>query len=163
MIRYAEDGGIERDGTIELRRGKDDISLGKSDYAQIRMMVDGTHYLKGMAVYASEKMPAGVDVIFNTNKKKGTPPEEVFKKIKDDPDNPFGASLKASGQRYYADEKGKYVKVGESFIEATSKTGKNEPRYSLSPVNKLREEGDWSEYQKSLSSQFLSKQDIHHL
>lgn len=161
MIRYAEDGGIERDGTIELRRGKDDISLGKSDYAQIRMMVDGTHYLKGMAVYASEKMPAGVDVIFNTNKKKGTPPEEVFKKIKDDPDNPFGASLKASGQRYYADEKGKYVKVGESFVEATSKTGKNEQRYSLSPVNKLREEGDWSEYQKSLSSQFLSKQDIH--
>ncbi len=30
----------------------------------------------------------------------------------------------------------------------------------MSPVNKLREEGDWSEYAKSLSSQFLSKQDL---
>ena len=39
-------------------------------YSQVRIMVDGTHYLKGMAIY-SDKMPDGVDVIFNTNKKKG--------------------------------------------------------------------------------------------
>lgn len=160
MIRYAEDGGIDRDGTIEIRRGVDDISLGNSSYAQVRIMVDGTHYLKGMAMYSPDKMPDGVDIIFNTNKKKGTPPEDVFKKIKDDPDNPFGALIKANGQRYYSDPNGKYVKVGESYSEATKSTKKDEPRYSLSPVNKLREEGDWSEYAKSLSSQFLSKQDL---
>ncbi len=160
MIRYAEDGGVERDGTIELRRGVDDISLGNSNYAQVRIMVDGTHYLKGMAVYSADKMPAGVDIIFNTNKKKGTPPEQVFKEIKADPDNPFGALIKANGQRYYSDPKGNYVKVGESYVEATKSTKKDEPRFSLSPVNKLREEGEWSEYQKSLSSQFLSKQDL---
>ncbi len=34
MIRYAEDGGID-DGTIEIRRGVDDISLGNSNYAQV--------------------------------------------------------------------------------------------------------------------------------
>lgn len=160
MIRYAEDGGIDRDGTIEIRRGVDDISLGNSSYAQVRIMVDGTHYLKGMAMYSPDKMPDGVDIIFNTNKKKGTPPEDVFKKIKDDPDNPFGALIKANGQRYYSDPNGKYVKVGESYSEATKSTKKDDPRYSLSPVNKLREEGDWSEYAKSLSSQFLSKQDL---
>jgi len=160
MIRYAEDGGIDRDGTIEIRRGVDDISLGNSNYAQVRIMVNGTHYLKGMAMYSPDKMPDGVDIIFNTNKKKGTPPEDVFKKIKDDPDNPFGALIKANGQRYYSDPNGKYIKVGESYSEATKSTKKDEPRYSLSPVNKLREEGDWSEYAKSLSSQFLSKQDL---
>lgn len=48
-IRYAEDGGIEKDGVIELRRGVDDLSLGEAHYSQVRILVDGTHYLKGMA------------------------------------------------------------------------------------------------------------------
>lgn len=65
QIRYAEDGGINKDGVIELRRGVKDLSLGNAHYAQVRIMVDGTHYLKGMAVYA-DNMPDGVDVIFNT-------------------------------------------------------------------------------------------------
>src|SRR5699024_9058846 len=70
-IRYAEDGGIDKDGVVEIRRGVDDLSLGKSHYAQVRILVDGTHYIKGMAVY-SDDLPDGVDVLFNTNKKKGT-------------------------------------------------------------------------------------------
>ena len=89
QIRYADQGGVDKDGVIELRRGVKDLSLGDSHYAQVRIMVDGTHYLKGMAVY-SDNMPDGVDVIFNTNKKSGTPTKDVLKKIKDDPDNPFG-------------------------------------------------------------------------
>ena len=105
-IRYAEDGGKDLDGVIELRRGKEDISLGDSKYAQVRIMVDGTHYLKGMAVYADD-LPDGVDVRFNTNKTKDKPMTEVLKKIKDDPDNPFGALIKANGQRHYIDENGK--------------------------------------------------------
>lgn len=97
-IRYKEDGGEDKDGVIELRRGVDDLNLGKSKYAQVRIAVDGTHYLKGMAIYA-DKMPPGVDIIYNSNKAKGTPKEKVFKELKNDPDNPFGTLIKPQGQR----------------------------------------------------------------
>lgn len=152
-INYAEDGGVEKDGLIELRRGVEDISLGNSQYAQVRILVDDTHYLKGMAVY-SDDMPDGVDVIFNTNKPKGTPalgPKDntVLKPIhKDDPNNPFGSLIKEGiedpdtpglkgGQRYYYDKNG---------------------NKQLSLINKRAEEGDWGEWSHHLPSQFLSKQ-----
>lgn len=145
-INYAEDGGINKDGLIEIRRGVEDLSLGKSHYAQVRIMVDGTHYIKGMAVY-SDDLPEGVDVLFNTNKKKGTPPMDVLKKIKDDPDNPFGSLIKEhGGQSYYDDPNGKYT---------DPVTGKKQ---SLSLINKRAEEGDWGEWSDHLPSQFLSKQ-----
>ena len=138
-INYAEDGGIQKDGVIEIRRGVDDLSLGDSHYAQVRIMVDGTHYLKGMAVY-SDDLPDGVDVLFNTNKKTGTPMTDVLKKIKDDPDNPFGSLIKEhGGQSYYIDKDG------------------NE---KLSLINKRAEEGDWGEWSDRLPSQFLSKQSM---
>ncbi|MDE6019777.1 MAG: LuxR C-terminal-related transcriptional regulator [Ruminococcus sp.] len=137
-IRYAEDGGIHKDGVIELRRGVEDLSLGNSHYAQVRILVDGNRYLKGMAVY-SDDLPDGVDVLFNTNKKKGTPTEDVLKKIKDDPDNPFGSLIKAGGQSYYVDANGKR---------------------QLSLINKRAEEGDWNEWSDKLSSQFLAKQNM---
>ena len=95
-IMYGDEGGSLKDGVIELRRGVEDLDLGNSHYAQVRILVDGTHYLKGMAMY-SDDMPEGVDIIFNTNKKSGTPPTEVMKPIQDDPDNPFGALIKAGG------------------------------------------------------------------
>lgn len=136
MVRYGDEGGIDKDGVIELRRGVADLDLGNSHYAQVRILVDGTHFLKGMAMYADD-MPDGVDVIFNTNKKSGTPKQDVFKKIKDDPENPFGATIKAGGQSTYLDKDG---------VER------------LSPINKLKEEGDWDKMSKNLSSQFLSKQ-----
>ena len=66
QIRYAEDGGIQKDGVIELRRGVDDLSLGDAHYAQVRILVDGTHYLKGMAVY-SDDLPDGVDAVSYTH------------------------------------------------------------------------------------------------
>ena len=137
-IRYGDQGGIDKDGVIELRRGVPDLDLGNSSYAQVRIMVDGTHYLKGMAIY-SDDMPPGADVIFNTNKQSGTPKEKGFKAIKDDPDNPFGALIKAGGQSYYTDENGEQ---------------------KLSAINKLKEEGDWDKMSRTLSSQFLSKQPI---
>lgn len=138
-INYAEDGGIQKDGVIEIRRGVEDLSLGNSHYAQVRIMVDGTHYLKGMAVY-SDDLPDGVDVLFNTNKKKGTPTGDVLKKIKDDPDNPFGSLIKEhGGQSYYIDKDGKE---------------------KLSLINKRAEEGDWNEWSDHLPSQFLSKQSM---
>ena len=147
-IRYAEDGGINKDGVIEIRRGVEDLSLGDSHYAQVRIMVDGTHYLKGMAVY-SDDLPDGVDVLFNTNKKTGTPMTDVLKKVKDDPDNPFGSLIKErGGQSYYDDPNGKYT---------DPVTGKKQ---SLSLINKRAEEGDWGEWSDHLPSQFLSKQSM---
>lgn len=144
-IRYGDQGGLEKDGVIEIRRGVEDLSLGNSHYAQVRVLVDGTHYMKGMAMY-SDDLPDGVDVIFNTNKKTGTDKFKVLKEIKKDPDNPFGAAIKANGQRFYDDPNGKYT---------DPITGKKQ---SLSPINKLKEEGDWDSMSKNLSSQFLSKQ-----
>lgn len=133
-INYAEDGGIKKDGVIELRRGVKDLDLGESNYAQVRIGVDGTHYLKGMAVYADD-LPDGIDIRFNTNKKRGTPMiasepggKEVLKPMQDPKNllNPFGASIKAGGQR--------------------------------GALNIVNEEGNWREWSKTLSSQFLSKQ-----
>lgn len=98
FIKYAEDGGTDKDGVIELRRNVEDLNLGNSKYAQVRIGVDGSHYLKGMAMY-SDNIPKGYDIVFNTNKKNDTPPEKVFKKMKDDADNPFGATIKRGGQR----------------------------------------------------------------
>ncbi len=138
-IRYAEEGGIEKDGLIEIRPGKEDLSLGNSHYAQVRILVDNDRYMKGMAVYGDPKdFPKGVDVIFNTNKSTDVTPRDVFKKIKDDPDNPFGSLIKEhGGQSYYIDKDG------------------NE---KLSLINKRAEEGDWNKWSDTLSAQFLSKQ-----
>jgi hypothetical protein len=145
-IKFKEDGGADKDGVIELRRGVDELSLGESKYAQVRIMVDGTHYLKGMAMY-SDDLPKGVDVLFNTNKKTGTSLTDVLKPLKTvsekdltiDPNNPFGAQIKDGGQRHYIDKNGKD---------------------KLSPVNKINEEGDWDTWAKTLSSQMLSKQPV---
>ena len=139
-IRYDEDGGTMKDGIIELRRGVDDLSLGNSRYAQVRILVDGTHYLKGMAVY-SDNMPDGVDVVFNTNKKKGTPMTSVLKEIKDDPDNPFGSLIKDANQ-------------GGQYWYTDKKTGEKK----LGLINKRADEGDWNDWADALPSQFLSKQ-----
>lgn len=136
-IRYAEDGGLQKDGVIEIRRGVQDLSLGNSNYAQVRILVDGDRYIKGMALY-SDDLPDGIDVLFNTNKKAGTPMRDVLKPIKDDPDNPFGSYIKEhGGQSYYFDKDGKE---------------------KLSLINKTREEGEWGEWSNKLPSQFLSKQ-----
>ena len=149
MVRYKNDKGPDgatgddKDGIIEIRRGVDDLSLGTSKYSQVRILVDGTHYLKGMAVY-SDNMPDGIDVVFNTNKKEGTPalgPKDntVLKAIKKDPDNPFGSLIKPNGQSEYVDANGKK---------------------QLSLINKRSDEGDWSEWKDALPSQFLAKQNM---
>lgn len=137
-VRYGDEGGSAKDGVIEIRRGVEDLDLGNSHYAQVRILVDGTHYLKGMAMY-SDDMPDGADIVFNTNKKSGTPKDSVMKSIKEDPDNPFGATIKANGQSKYIGKDGKE---------------------HLSAINKIKEEGDWDKMSKNLSSQFLSKQPV---
>jgi hypothetical protein len=139
-VNYAENGGALKDGVVELRRGVPDLSLGNSHYAQVRILVDGDKYIKGMAVY-SDNIPEGADILFNTNKSVGTPIGKVLKAIDTkDPDNPFGSLIKPSekgGQSYYLDENGNRV---------------------LSAINKTRDEGDWNDWRNGLPAQFLSKQ-----
>ena len=142
-------GGAEKDGTIELRRGVEDISLGRSMYSQVRIAVDGTHYMKGMAHY-SDDIPDGYDVVYNTNKKVGTDKYDVFKKMERDingnivADNPFGATIKpldAGGQSFCLDQNG-------------NKTDQ------LRVINKVNDQGDWLEWKKTISSQVLAKQNV---
>ena len=156
LIRYGDEGGSDRDGTIELRRDVPDISLNKALYAQVRISVakdgdpdKGTHYMKGMAFY-SDDVPPGYDIVYNTKKPKGTDPygtssdSSVFKPIKKDadPTNPYGATIRDDkdlirAQRHYIDENG--VK-------------------QQSVLNIVNEEGNWDDWARTLSSQFLSKQ-----
>lgn len=138
MIRYEDDGGKNKDGVIEIRPGVPDLSLGDNHYAQVRIAVDGTHYLKGMALY-SDDLPDGVDIRFNTNKSKDTPmlgakDNTVLKPLKDDPDNPFGSTIR---QFDYTDAN------GETHQSA---------------INLVNTEEDWSKWSRTLASQVLSKQ-----
>lgn len=138
-IKYGEDGGADMDGVIQLRRGVEDISLGDKHYAQVRIAVGGTHYIKGMAIY-SDDLPDGVDILFNTNKSKDTPiygakDNSILKPLTNDPLNPFNnAEYK---QKDYI-----------------SKDGSKK----LSALNIVNEEGSWDSWSRTLSSQFLSKQ-----
>lgn len=134
--------GIDRDGLIEVRRGVPELSLGKANYAQVRILVDGNKYLKGMCVYAPEgSLPDGIDVRFNSNKPTA---EKGYKEAKSNPNNPFGANIKEDdelmlAQRHYIDKDG---------------------NRQLSCLNIVSEEGTWFEWSKSLASQVLSKQRI---
>lgn len=162
-IRYAEQGGTDADGVMYVRDGVSDVSLGRSRYAQVRVMVndkDGnpSHYIKGMAIKVDPKdMPDGVDILFNTNKSDKGDKLKALKPLKrlradgDDPskpeeftgpidmDNPFGASIKKQ--------------IGEGVDPKTLK-----PKKLTSVMNIVNDEGDWDKWSKSLSTQFLSKQ-----
>lgn len=166
LIRYNENdsGGVERDGLIELR-GTPELSLGRARYAQVRIGVDDSHYLKGMAI-TNNDMPEGIDIIFNTNKTKDIPmlsddpkADTVLKPMKRnektgeiDWDNPFGATIKKGNTDDDDDLDDDSVKAQRHYIDP--KTGEKK----LSPVNIVSEEGDWSKWGKKLSPQFLGKQ-----
>lgn len=134
-IRYAEDGGTDADGVMYVRPGVADLALGGASYAQVRIAVGGTHYLKGMIVYKDD-LPDGVDIMFNTNKSNTGNKLDALKPLDSDPDRPFKSVV---AQRTYLDAKGK-------------------PQQSL--LNIVNEEGDWRDWSNSLASQMLSKQPI---
>ena len=137
-INYAEDGGAKADGVIYVRPGVKDLDMGHARYAQVRIAVDGTHYLKGMAVYKDD-LPDGVDLMFNTNKTRAEAPSkhDAMKAMKDDPDNPFGAVI-----RQRLDAKGN---VTSALNIVGTKEGSGE-------------EGSWDTWSRSLPAQMLSKQ-----
>ena len=170
-IRDADHGGVERDGLIELRPGVQDLSLQNSTYAQVRIAVDGTHYVKGMAVYnakAFEGLPEGIDIIVNSKHPSTGKYEnklehlKLMKGLSQDPDtgkitgtvdkdNPFGASVKLSEENSEADAK---LLAGGQYEYLDIHTGEKK----LGAINKVNEEGDWYNWRKTLASEFLAKQ-----
>lgn len=133
-VRYKEDGGSQSDGVIYVREGVEDISLGGSRYAQVRIQVGDSHYLKGMAVYKPD-MPDGVDLLFNTNKSDTGNKLDAMKKleaIQHQPNNPFGSNIR----RQITDDNGKLT----------------------SAMNIVNEDATWEKWSDSVSSQMLSKQ-----
>ena len=136
-IKYVEDGAKDRDGIIGLRKGVQDLDLGDSNYAQVRIAVGGKYYLKGMAVYTDD-IPPGKDIVFYSKKSKDLPLDEIFKKQDlENPTNPFGTSIKK--QNDWTDEDG--------------------VRHQ-GAINLVKEQGDWSKQQLNLASQMLSKQSV---
>lgn len=136
-IKYDEDGGSQADGVIYVRPGVHDVSIGNARYAQVRIAVDGTHYLKGMAVYKDD-LPDGVDLMFNTNKSNTGNKLDAMKSIKDDPENPFGATI-----RQRIDPRTGKVTSAMNIVGHKEGSG---------------EEGSWETWSRNLPSQFLSKQ-----
>ena len=142
-VVYGGEGGELEDGFIYIRRGVDDLSMGESHYAQVRIGVDDTHYIKGMAIYKDD-MPDGVDVIFNTPKQRTDNKLDALKPMEKRPDgsidteNPFGSSIKR--QIVEVDSEGNQVVT--------------------SALNIVNEEGDWGSWSRNLSSQMLSKQSV---
>ena len=137
-INWAEESGLEGDGMMYIRRGVEDLNLGNKKYAQVRIRVGEDKFIKGMAMY-NDDMPKGVDIVFNTNKSKNDPKIkgdklEALKTMEDNPDLPFGSVIR---QKHYIDKNG---------------------NKQLSALNIVNEEGKWSEWSKTLSSQMLSKQ-----
>ena len=162
VSRIQVDYDSPKDGAIELRRGVDDISLGGKSYAQVRIAVDDSHYIKGMAYYRDD-MPPGIDIIVCSNKKEGTPllvkddPDakqvlKPMKTIKDkngnvigvDWDNPFGASISQKSE------------IMGTVHDYYDKDG----NLKRSAINVVKEEGDWDAYTKRISSQYWAKQPV---
>lgn len=145
----AEDGRL-MDGVIQIRRGVPDLNMGNANYVQGRIRVSNNHFMKGMIIY-SDDIPDGYDVVYNTNRKKGAPlykqegymGDTVFKKMKDDPANPFGANIKEDSDLLLG--------VNRTWKDADG----NEHE---SAIRILNEEGNWNNWSRNISAQMLSKQ-----
>lgn len=135
-IRYGDEGGKQQDGMIHVREGVPDLSLGGKRYAQVRVLVGDTHYMKGMAIY-KEGLPDGVDIVFNTNKARTGNKKDALKPLEPDPDFPFGSVIKRQIQD----------NPGTANAKVTS------------AMNIVNEQGDWINWNRNISAQALSKQD----
>lgn len=153
QIKYAEDGGTDRDGMIQIRAVKDangnlvaaspDLSLGNAKYAQVRIAVQGDRYIKGMAVY-DENLPKGTDILVNSNKSRSKGVDGALKAMKVGESNPFGASVV---QTEYTDPK-----TGKKKVSAINIVGSGE--------GDMHKEGAWGNWSKNLPAQFLAKQSL---
>lgn len=161
MVRFDDDtpSGSSMDGVIQLRRGVPDLALPpNAHYAQVRIAVDNSHYMKGMAIY-SDDMPKGVDVIYNSTKNSSAGKLGAMKKMNSVVDTEDGAAIYLD-----SDGKQKINEFGASIrqITYTDKSGK-EQQSAINIVGFAGKqdsgvEGSWNTWSKTLSSQFLSKQ-----
>lgn len=162
MVRFDDDtpSGSSMDGVIQIRRGVPDLALPPDKhYGQARIAVDGTHYMKGMVIYAHDPLPPGIDVIYNTNKNSSVGKLGAMKKMNKVLDTEDGGSI-------YVDKEGKQKinEFGASIRQTTYKDKDgNEQLSALNIVGFVGKqdsgvEGGWSSWSKTLSSQFLSKQ-----
>ena len=154
-IKYADDynsaeDGRLMDGVIQVRRGVPDLNMGNANYVQGRIRVSNDHFMKGMIIY-SDDIPDGYDVVYNTNRKKDAPlykqegyiGDTVFKKMKDDPANPFGANIKSDGD----------------LVLGVNRTWKDADGVEHeSAIRIVNEEGNWNDWSRNISAQMLSKQ-----
>lgn len=149
FVRYGDEGGTERDGVIQIRPGVEDLDLLGTKYAQVRIGVDDKMYMKGMAIYGyGDDIPEGYDVVYNVNKKKGTPDKDVFKPMyKKGEEDPFGASTMLK----YVDEETGDIVYQKDYV------GKDGKRH-LSALNIVNDQGSWDDWSPSIASQMLSKQ-----
>lgn len=130
--------GAKADGVIFVRPGAKNLSLGADRYGQVRILVDGTHYLKGMAVLKDD-LPAGTDLVFNTKKPSTGRKKDALKEIEPDPELPFGSIVR---QLHGPDGK---VASAINFVGSPTKEGAGA-------------EGNWDTWSRNLSAQMLSKQ-----
>lgn len=136
QVNFDEDGGGLADGVVYVRRGVPDLDMGKNTYVQARIMIDDSHYIKGMAVL-SDDLPPGKDLVFNVTKSRADGKLGALKPLKEDADNPFGSAIK------------------RQIVDIDPKTGKERLK---SAINIVTEEGDWDDWRKSMPSQMLAKQ-----
>lgn len=162
MVRYDDDtpSGSDMDGVIQLRRGVPDLSLPPDKhYGQVRIAVDDTHYMKGMAIYNYGDMPEGIDVIYNVNKNSSAGKHGAMKKMNATVDTEDGGSI-------FIDKEGKQKinEFGATIRQLTYLDKKGEEKLSALNIvgftgkQDSGVEGSWSTWSKTLSSQFLSKQ-----
>lgn len=142
-VKYGDEGGREADGVIYARPGVDDISIGNGNYAQVRIQVGDSHYLKGMVMYRDD-LPDGVDLLFNTNKENTGNKLDALKPIEKDPDNPFGSYIRR--QIHETDANGNII---------TDSKGNRKVKSAMNLVN---EEGNWGDWSNSIATQVVSKQ-----
>lgn len=160
-VRFDDDepSGSSMDGVIQIRRGVPDLALPPdAHYAQVRVAVDGTHYMKGMAIYA-EDMPKGVDIIYNSTKNSSAGKMAALKKMNEVVETPDGTKI-------YRDSDGsqKINEFGASIRQTTYFDKKGQEHQSALNIvgfagnQDSGVEGSWKTWSKTLSSQFLSKQ-----
>ena len=139
LVKYKDDGGADKDGLIEVRAGLPEFNLGAKRYAQVRIGVDGTHFMKGMVVQRDD-LPKGVDVIYNTSKLSTGKKTDAMKPQIEEGVSRFGAVVKPNTftKKDGTEEFGVLNIIGEK--------------------DKILIEGAWAGWNKNLASQVLSKQ-----
>lgn len=167
MIRYKNEGGKDRDGCIELRRGVDELDLEKNHYAQVRIACDDKYYMKGMAFYGNDKdFPPGIDIIYNCkhdkdwciNEAKNNFKEENRVTRNDEKAAIVGAMKEMKKNKYMIDDPtatlGSYISRQNDKVDVNGKIKKG----AINIINEEYGDHAWDNYSKNLASQFLSKQ-----